>query len=102
MEDQKNRDDIATLVRLAGKRRNVPAERTERVREAARAQWQREIRLQSRKRWIAPDRTATEAVNSSWTRRTVTKTPGRHSPSGLFIATWAVAVRVSVPRRGPK
>ena len=47
-----DRDDVAKLVRLAGKRRAVPRERAERVRSAAQAQWQEEIRRRSRKRYV--------------------------------------------------
>ena len=47
-----DRDDVATLVRLAGKRQAVPRERAERVRAAAQAQWQHEVRSRSRKRTI--------------------------------------------------
>ena len=46
------RDDVATLVRLAGKRQSVPRERAERVRAAAQAQWQHEVRQRSRTRTI--------------------------------------------------
>ncbi len=46
------RDDVATLVRLAGKRQAVPRERAERVRAAAQAQWQHEVRQRSRTRTI--------------------------------------------------
>ena len=46
------RDDVARLMRLAGKRRAVPHERAERVRAAARAQWQHEVRLRYRKRFV--------------------------------------------------
>lgn len=48
------RDDVATLVRLAGKRKAVPRERAERVRAAAQEQWQREVRRRSRRRrlWL--------------------------------------------------
>jgi ferric-dicitrate binding protein FerR (iron transport regulator) len=42
-------DDVATLVRLAGWRRAVPPERTERVRAAALACWQQELRGRSRR-----------------------------------------------------
>lgn len=45
------RDDVATLLRLAGKRRSVPAERTERVKDAARTQWQGVVRVRSRRRY---------------------------------------------------
>ncbi len=50
----KDRDDVATLMRLAGKRQAVPRERHERVRAAAEAQWQHEVRRRSRRRttWI--------------------------------------------------
>ena len=49
-----DRDDVATLVRLAGRRQAVPQERAERVRAAAEAQWRHEVRRRSRKRivWI--------------------------------------------------
>jgi ferric-dicitrate binding protein FerR (iron transport regulator) len=47
-----DRDDVAALVRLAGKRPAVPVERGERVRAAARAQWQREVRRRSRTRYL--------------------------------------------------
>ena len=46
------RDDVATLVRLAGKREAVPRERAERVRAAAQAQWQHEVRRRSRSRTL--------------------------------------------------
>ena len=46
-----DRDDVAKLVRLAGKRRSVPRERAERVRAAAQAQWQEEVRRRSRRRY---------------------------------------------------
>ncbi len=46
------RDDVATLVRLAGKRRAVPRDRAERVKAAARAQWQHEVQRRSRKRYV--------------------------------------------------
>jgi ferric-dicitrate binding protein FerR (iron transport regulator) len=57
------RDDIATLVRLAGKRQAVPAERTERVKLAARAQWRQEVRQRTRQRraWTAAALVATAA-----------------------------------------
>ncbi len=45
------RDDIATLVRLAGKRQSVPPDRAARVRAAARAEWQHEVQQRSRKRY---------------------------------------------------
>ena len=44
------RDDVATLVRLAGKRKAVPPERTERVKAAARAEWQRQVSRRSTRR----------------------------------------------------
>jgi len=47
-----DRDDIARLVRLAGKRQAVPQERMDRVKAAARAQWQGEVRRRSRKRYV--------------------------------------------------
>lgn len=47
-----DRDDVAKLVRLAGKRRSVPHERAERVRAAAQAQWQEEVRRRSRRRFV--------------------------------------------------
>jgi len=48
-------DDIGTLVRLAGKRHAVPRERMERVRRAARAEWEHEARRRTRRRniWFA-------------------------------------------------
>jgi hypothetical protein len=48
-------DDVATLVRFAGKRPAVPAERTVRVRAAAQAEWRQELQRRSRQRhlWIA-------------------------------------------------
>jgi len=46
------RDDVARLVRLAGKRQAVPHERAERVRAAARFQWQGDVQRRSRKRWV--------------------------------------------------
>ena len=49
MED---RDDIASLVRLAGKRKAVPRERAARVRVAAREVWQREVTRRSRRRYV--------------------------------------------------
>ena len=50
-----DRDDVATLIRFAGKRKSVPPDRAERARAAARAEWQHEVRRRSRKRtiWIA-------------------------------------------------
>ena len=55
-EDRENpmgdRDDVARLVRLAGKRRSVPRERAERVRAAAEAQWQEEVRRRARRRFV--------------------------------------------------
>ena len=50
-EPMDDRDDIARLVRLAGKRQAVPQERTDRVKAAARAQWQGEVQRRSRKRY---------------------------------------------------
>ena len=47
-----DRDDVAVLVRLAGKRHTVPRERAERVREAAQARWLDEVRQRSRTRTI--------------------------------------------------
>jgi ferric-dicitrate binding protein FerR (iron transport regulator) len=47
-----DRDDVAKLVRLGGKRRSVPHERAERVRAAAQAQWQEEVRRRSRRRYV--------------------------------------------------
>jgi len=47
-----DRDDVATLLRLAGKRPAVPPERAERVRAAAHAQWSREVRRRSRRRYL--------------------------------------------------
>jgi ferric-dicitrate binding protein FerR (iron transport regulator) len=46
------RDDVGRLVRLAGKRQAVPRDRAERVKTAARAQWQSEVRRRSRRRAI--------------------------------------------------
>lgn len=55
-----DRDDIAVLVRLAGKRRAVPPVRAERVREAARTEWRQVVRRRSRARrlWTAAGLTA--------------------------------------------
>lgn len=47
-----DRDDVARLVRLAGKRPSVPRERAERVRAAAEAQWQEEVRRRARRRFV--------------------------------------------------
>jgi hypothetical protein len=57
------RDDVATLVRLAGKRQAVPTERAERVRHAAHAQWRREVGRRARRRriWTAVALSATAA-----------------------------------------
>jgi ferric-dicitrate binding protein FerR (iron transport regulator) len=59
-----DRDDVATLVRIAGKRPAVPRDRFERVKGAARAQWQREVRRRSRKRyaWIGAAAATAAAV----------------------------------------
>lgn len=46
------RDDIATLIRLAGRRRAVPEEVASRVRAAAHEHWQRELRRRSRARFL--------------------------------------------------
>lgn len=48
-------DDVATLVRLGGKRRAVPRDCAERVKAAARARWRQETLRRSRKRigWAA-------------------------------------------------
>jgi ferric-dicitrate binding protein FerR (iron transport regulator) len=46
------RDDIAALVRLAGRRRTVPRDRANRVRAAAWTQWNHEVRRRSRNRYI--------------------------------------------------
>jgi ferric-dicitrate binding protein FerR (iron transport regulator) len=43
-------DDIARLVRLAGKREAVPQEAAERVREATHAAWRAEVRRRSRRK----------------------------------------------------
>lgn len=51
-QPRNDRDDVAILVRLAGKRRAVPPVRAERVRAAARAQWQQEVRRRSRGRFF--------------------------------------------------
>ena len=51
-EPRNDRDDVAALVRLAGKRQAVPRDRADRVRAAARAQWQAEVRRRSRKRHL--------------------------------------------------
>ena len=57
------RDDVATLVRLAGKRKAVPRERAERVRAAAQEQWQREVRRRARRRlWLGGLATAATLV----------------------------------------
>jgi ferric-dicitrate binding protein FerR (iron transport regulator) len=50
---QDDRDDVASLLRLAGKRDAVPPERAERVRVAARARWKQEVRGRSRRRLLA-------------------------------------------------
>ena len=65
------RDDIATLVRLAGKRRAVPDERAERVRSAARAQWRQEVRRRSRRRyaWYAAGLAAAASLALAWKRQ---------------------------------
>ncbi len=48
------RDEVAELIRLAGKRQAVDEERTNRVREAARAQWRTVVRQRRRRRlWVA-------------------------------------------------
>jgi ferric-dicitrate binding protein FerR (iron transport regulator) len=44
-------DDVATLIRLAGRRPAIPENRVERARDAAHATWQREIRRRSRRRY---------------------------------------------------
>ena len=56
MNDNQNppteaRDDVATLIRIAGKRPEVPPERAARVRATARAQWKQEVRRLSRRRY---------------------------------------------------
>lgn len=45
-----NGEDVATLVRIAGPRPAVPPERSERVRQAARASWQHVVEQRSRGR----------------------------------------------------
>lgn len=50
-DPKETRDDIATLLRLAGKRRPVPPARADRVRAAAREQWRAEVRHRSRRRY---------------------------------------------------
>lgn len=47
-----NGDDVATLVRIAGPRPAVPAERSERVRAAARLSWQQAVQRHSRSRRV--------------------------------------------------
>ena len=42
-QPNQERDDIAVLMRVAGRRRAVPAERMQRAREAARAEWQQAV-----------------------------------------------------------
>jgi ferric-dicitrate binding protein FerR (iron transport regulator) len=58
------RDDVAALVRLAGKRQAVPGERAECVRAAARDEWRRGLRRRARRRyaWAAAGLAAAAAL----------------------------------------
>ena len=51
MTDEK--DSIAALIQLAGKRPAVPADATERVRAAVREEWERATRRRTRLRWMS-------------------------------------------------
>jgi ferric-dicitrate binding protein FerR (iron transport regulator) len=60
------RDDIATLVRLAGKRDEVSSSRAERVRAATRAHWRQAVRRRAWKpyAWVAAGLTTAAAVGA--------------------------------------
>ncbi len=51
-ESKKVRDDVATLVRLAGRRSPVPQERFDRAKIAAHAAWRQQSRQRSRRRYL--------------------------------------------------
>jgi ferric-dicitrate binding protein FerR (iron transport regulator) len=90
-EDLEQDRDVATLLRVAGKRHDVPRERAERIRATARAEWQVEVRRGSRRRraWAAAALAAAATVAAVWLG--LPSRPAAVPVESLSGAAWARA-----------
>lgn len=93
-----DRDDVARLVRLAGKRQAVPPERAERVRRAARLRWQHEVRRRHRIRivWTAAALAAAACLVVAIGVRLLPTGSGEPSGAASMIRVEALAGRATV------